>query len=85
MKLKEGYHFLIIFLRPFIVCNYGTGKTGRTSSLGLHCGTGNGWNWLWNRGGPRKESEILVFICVKLRQEVADKSCEMSDHGNASA
>ena len=26
-----------------------------------------------------------MFICVKLRQEVAGKSYEMSDYGNASA
>ena len=52
MKLEKGYHFLIIFLWPSTVCKYGTGKTGRTSSLGLNCGTGNGWNRLWNRGAP---------------------------------
>ena len=52
MKSEKGYHFLIIFLWPYTVCKCGTGKTGRTSSLDLNCGTGNGWNWLWNRGAP---------------------------------
>ena len=54
MKLEKGYHFLVIFLWPSTVCKYGTGKTGRTSSLGLNCGTGNGWNRLWNRGAPSR-------------------------------
>ena len=67
MKLEKGYHFLIIFLWPSTVCKYGTGKTGRTSSLGVQCGTGNGWNWLWNRGGP----SVSVILNAKTLGTVA--------------
>ena len=62
MKLEKGYHFFVIFLLPSTVCKYGTGKTGRTSSLGLNCGTGNGWNRLWNRGAPDTVTQLMIIF-----------------------
>ena len=73
MKLEKGYHFLIIFLWPSTVCKYGTGKTGRTSSLGLNCGTGNGWNRLWNRGAPNHHHLFAAGGTNSLLQEVTRK------------
>ena len=88
MKLEKGYHFLIIFLWPSTVCKYGTGKTGRTSYLGLNCGTGNGWNRLWNRGAPsfdpREEHERAVVgggplqAAPRLRQGAGDAGTQFN-------